>query len=270
MFTGRIDRLGYFLGGVYLVIPAIVVLAFVFGAPIIQPDLLDNFMGLMINIVGIICFIVILPILIGLTIRRLHDVAISGWFTAILCFPYVGGALSLVLLFLKSNNETNGYGTPQAPRGFMGILFGKKQDVAPTPATTARTETVQPGSLPKQDQIVEPAVITTKHSRLDGKRLLNIILAILAAGWLCVIGFAGLLFIFGTLEPQNGGLGDGILLLILPIFGLLLLSGFYFITAIALVIAQLIGRERVSWIHPLVAALLAAAIFVSARLLYPS
>lgn len=54
--------------------------------------------------------------LLAMSVRRLHDLGKSGWWTLIYLFPFGGPLIMLVFLVLKGQERTNEYGPdPLAP-----------------------------------------------------------------------------------------------------------------------------------------------------------
>jgi glutaredoxin/uncharacterized membrane protein YhaH (DUF805 family) len=55
-------------------------------------------------------------------ILRCHDINWSGWFSLILCIPYVGALFGLVLSFMPGSKEDNNYGSPSRMVSFPAAL----------------------------------------------------------------------------------------------------------------------------------------------------
>lgn len=79
-------------------------------------SLVSFIIGLIAGIIPILSILSLLYVLalivpsIGLGIRRLHDIGLSGWFFLIALIPYLGG-IALVLLFcIPGNDKANEYG----------------------------------------------------------------------------------------------------------------------------------------------------------------
>jgi uncharacterized membrane protein YhaH (DUF805 family) len=67
------------------------------------------------------CLASVIPAL-SLSVRRLHDLGLSGWWLLIWCVPLLGqalgGLLSLIIMFIPSPGGENQYGyDPRDPEG---------------------------------------------------------------------------------------------------------------------------------------------------------
>ena len=90
-FDGRVSRRQYWMFALYSML-----ISFVLG-----------FVGGLIPFLSIISLLYVLAILVpsvGLGIRRLHDLNLSGWFFLICIIPFIGG-IALVLLFCLPGDE---------------------------------------------------------------------------------------------------------------------------------------------------------------------
>ena len=67
----------------------------------------DNFMG----VVSTIYLLAVLFPSVAVTVRRLHDVGISGWWFLVAFIPFVGDIALLVLTVLDGSIGTNEYGS---------------------------------------------------------------------------------------------------------------------------------------------------------------
>ena len=66
---------------------------------------------------GVIILLGLLISLVAITVRRLHDVGLSGWWSLICFIPYVG-FLVLILFFLKGDKRENNYGYSPSAKGY--------------------------------------------------------------------------------------------------------------------------------------------------------
>jgi len=115
-FTTRLSRKKFFY---YLVIPVILIVLpeFLFGGGwFFGFDLTDyfmNFQKILIknSLVGIpgLCYI---SVIFSLSIRRLHDINKSGWFSLFLLIPVLRFLFILYLLLTSGEKETNKWGDP--------------------------------------------------------------------------------------------------------------------------------------------------------------
>lgn len=96
-FNGRVSRHQYWVFVLYLAI-----IGFVLG-----------FIGGLIPFLKIFALLFCLALVIpsvGLGIRRLHDLNLSGWFYLIAFVPFVGGLVLLFLFCMPGDNESNKFG----------------------------------------------------------------------------------------------------------------------------------------------------------------
>jgi uncharacterized membrane protein YhaH (DUF805 family) len=129
MFSGRIDRVGYFLGAVYTLMPIIVfLLLYIFSAAFFgtEGNVLRSSVNVVLFFFGSIYSLLLLPVTIGLTIRRWHDLNETGWLTLLNFIPVVSSIIGLVLLFVRGTAGPNNHGEPLHMRSLTEVLFGKK------------------------------------------------------------------------------------------------------------------------------------------------
>ena len=117
MFNGRIDRIrvvGILVYTVILFILLFVLFLMAWGATL--SDDIYIYMMLMLLLLYI-------PLAIGVSIRRFHDLGFSGWWT-ILNFTPAILILLPVLIFMKGQDKVNKYGSP-VPKGrhSVGLLL---------------------------------------------------------------------------------------------------------------------------------------------------
>lgn len=121
MFKRRINRIGFLLGGIYLL--PLLILSFVFdiisAAHSSAAFRVLDVVSILISIMG---FIAAFPINISLLMRRLHDVGLSGAFSLFIFVPLAGAVLVLYLLFARGKKETNQYGPPVQSLNFLVVL----------------------------------------------------------------------------------------------------------------------------------------------------
>jgi len=128
MFSGRLNRIGYFLGGLYLIIPLLIVLGIQF---LIRGSALSASSRGGINIisvlVGLVAVILIIPAGLSLGIRRWHDLNQSGWLVLLNLIPFVSIITGIMLLFVPGTKGPNTYGSPDSsPSKPKKVLFGKR------------------------------------------------------------------------------------------------------------------------------------------------
>ncbi|MCP1674498.1 uncharacterized membrane protein YhaH (DUF805 family) [Natronocella acetinitrilica] len=64
--------------------------------------------------VSIVWLMVIVPPLVGVGVRRLHDIGLSGWWHLVALIPFVGPPLTLLVMLLPGRRGANRYG--ESPR----------------------------------------------------------------------------------------------------------------------------------------------------------
>ncbi len=96
-FGGRISRRQYWMFALFSILVGIVIGIVAGIIPILSP-------------VSVLYLLAILVPSIGLAVRRLHDIGLSGWFFLISIIPYVGMIALLLLLCLPGDAKTNAYG----------------------------------------------------------------------------------------------------------------------------------------------------------------
>ncbi len=60
---------------------------------------------------------------IAVSVRRLHDVGLSGWLYLISFIPYIGGLFMLVIALIPGNTGHNKYGPDPHERGTADIFI---------------------------------------------------------------------------------------------------------------------------------------------------
>ena len=104
LFVGRLDEKNYFYGAIG---------SFVLG-----------YILEMIPVIGLIVAILLLVLGFGLTIRRLHDINVTGWASIVLIIPFVGILFVIYLCWKKGDVATNTYGAvPEKNRDFFRALL---------------------------------------------------------------------------------------------------------------------------------------------------
>lgn len=117
----RLGRKHYFWG--QLLIVAI-------SAPIFILLVISNLLVL-IWIFSIVYLLIAFPITIGMGIRRLHDIGLSGWWLLLWFVPIAGAILGLLLLFARGDHSRdNDYGPSPAGSKFSisNTYFGMGRD----------------------------------------------------------------------------------------------------------------------------------------------
>ncbi len=82
----------------------------------------DGGLGALISALGVWLFVylviwlIFLPAIVTVSIRRLHDIGMSGWFVLLCLVPYIGGIFMLVCAFIPSQAYVNQYGPIPKPQ----------------------------------------------------------------------------------------------------------------------------------------------------------
>ncbi len=104
LFEGRIDNMNYLYGAV-----GSIVLGFVLG---------------MIPVIGLLVGLALAVLGIGMTVRRFHDINVTGWATLVLVIPFVGFLVVVYLCWKHGDVAANPYGAAPDPKrdAFKAIL----------------------------------------------------------------------------------------------------------------------------------------------------
>lgn len=97
-FDGRVSRREYWMFSLYSILVSIALQIVIL---ILSP----------LAIVSLLYAVALLVPSIGLGIRRLHDINLSGWFFLIALVPFIGGLALLFLFCLPSDKGKNDFGT---------------------------------------------------------------------------------------------------------------------------------------------------------------
>jgi uncharacterized membrane protein YhaH (DUF805 family) len=168
MFNGRIDRTGFILGSLYQYgsILAIIILYGLFNlltvlAGVGQGEFRSG-INILLYLLGFVWIVGLIPVSVGLSIRRWHDMNESGWFYLFYFLPIVGNFVFFVQVFARgSGDEPNRFGQKLSPRGFDRVIFGPhKEDIvitspAPLPQAPVQQQVlpVEPPQPPTSTQI---------------------------------------------------------------------------------------------------------------------
>lgn len=125
-FSGRIGRLGYLIGHVYILLANMALLITIFLIMPAMSFLEDSPLRMIINIPLFLIVIVIVALTflasISLIVRRQHDLG-HPWFWILLSFiPLVGFIYSFYLLLMPGKKESNQWGEPVTSLNFFTVL----------------------------------------------------------------------------------------------------------------------------------------------------
>lgn len=119
MFTGRLGRLQYFLGQL--------VASLVTGVVVIVIMLLLNLhlglAGRIFSLFALAVYACYTFVLLGLIMRRMHDIEWSGWWVLSLFIPIVSFIVALILLFKPGKKGANRFGKPPKPGLELGYVL---------------------------------------------------------------------------------------------------------------------------------------------------
>ncbi len=83
----------------------------------------SNYLGLQLAAVmgplGLFVMLGLLAIYVNVTIKRVHDLGLTGWFCLLLGLPLI----SLILIVLPGSKQENRYGPPVKPAPMKAILY---------------------------------------------------------------------------------------------------------------------------------------------------
>lgn len=159
MFTGRLGRLGYILGNLYFFVPLIAVIllyaitSFIFGTVAVEPTAsaaiaddslfegdgyaqsspVRSILNAILFLFGAAWIIMLVPVSIGLMVRRWHDMNQTGWLALLGFVPFVSLVVFIVQLFVPGTDGPNNFGDKNSHLGFIPVLFGSKQPVRTSP-----------------------------------------------------------------------------------------------------------------------------------------
>lgn len=130
MYSGRIDRVGFFAGSAFLLLPLLLPLALYYtfigmvGTNGADASIADSVTKLVLFFVWAV-WLLLLPIYFGLMIRRLHDIGMSGWLSLLHLVPFTNIVLYVMLLLVPGSAGSNHYGPPATEKDPQRILFGE-------------------------------------------------------------------------------------------------------------------------------------------------
>ncbi|MEX0881336.1 MAG: DUF805 domain-containing protein [Candidatus Saccharimonadales bacterium] len=124
MFSGRLNRLGYLMSIVYIILYFLIPVALqllVSGAS--GAKTLVNLTTILMGMVGVALAI---PVGISIGIRRWHDLNQSGFFVLLGLIPFVGLIAFIIQLLFPGTQGANKYGDPDTgPATIKKVLFGR-------------------------------------------------------------------------------------------------------------------------------------------------
>jgi uncharacterized membrane protein YhaH (DUF805 family) len=116
-FSGRANRREWWIFWFFYCLPAVMLISFALITPKhFFADDSDFFISLVLFVFGLfiifafLWYLFLLVPLLAVTIRRFHDIGLSGWWWFLTLIPIVGGIFLLVCLLVRGKPETNAYG----------------------------------------------------------------------------------------------------------------------------------------------------------------
>ena len=132
MFGGRLGRVDFFLGGIYLILPLLiaallqVAAGFIFTTVVGSRPPAEIILNIITLLVGIVTALISIPVSISLYVRRFHDLNQSGWLTLLTLVPFVNFRVWLALLVLPGTAGVNNYGIPVRDHNIWVVLGFKR------------------------------------------------------------------------------------------------------------------------------------------------
>lgn len=119
LFKGRIGRMQYFVTSIILMLvvlfPGNLFVSFSFE--------FDGIILLIFLLMLFVVYVVSMTLEISITVRRLHDIGMSGWFTLILFVPFLNLLWVLYLLFRRGEGVPNKYGPVPERKNYTRVLL---------------------------------------------------------------------------------------------------------------------------------------------------
>lgn len=161
MFTGRIDRKGFVIGYLFAYLPVIVFtlgivfLNYVVHTPFNSKSLFPVTIPTML-VFGIYLITFYYPVIIGLSLRRWHDMGQPGWWSFLQLWSTIGLLVAIFQMVYPGENEQNEYGQPESPRRLRDILFGARS--INTQSATVPPSQQQTGIQPPENPSANPHI----------------------------------------------------------------------------------------------------------------
>lgn len=108
-FRGRARRKEYWAFVLFMILGGMALGGVIGIVAAVSGQERDSLPMMTIVLVGIFCVAMILPS-IAVTVRRIHDLGLSGWFYLLILIPYVGGIILFVFTLLPSQKHDNKWG----------------------------------------------------------------------------------------------------------------------------------------------------------------
>ena len=112
-FRGRVARLRYFLQSLAIIGVLFVVIACIAAVPhLLAAERVLEHEGVVLAGIAamIIAYVVAMVLLVFVSIKRLHDLDLSGWFYLVMLIPLISFLFSLYMLFAPGTDGPNRYG----------------------------------------------------------------------------------------------------------------------------------------------------------------
>lgn len=112
--SGRANRMGFFLANIFIAVASIVpvfLLSIVYAVQMSYPDFKLSLWIVAPILIVSLSFLVALSIFqFFLTVQRLHDLNLSGWFYLVFCLPIINTVFAIYILLAKGTDGTNTFG----------------------------------------------------------------------------------------------------------------------------------------------------------------
>jgi uncharacterized membrane protein YhaH (DUF805 family) len=126
LFRGRLSRINFNFGlllQAVIILPLVLIPALSFFKPGALASGLAVASGPM-QILSDIAYALGVLATLSLSVRRLHDVGLNGWWAALFFVPVVDGLFILYLCFARGRGEINQWGEPDARRLSFRVIIG--------------------------------------------------------------------------------------------------------------------------------------------------
>ena len=117
-FKGRSRRKEYWS---FQLLNVLILMALVAGLFLLEEfRAIESIFNLITGVLLVYVFILVIPSL-ALTVRRLHDINMSGWWILIYLLPYLGSLILLIFCCMDSHSEVNKWGENPKAKQSMAI-----------------------------------------------------------------------------------------------------------------------------------------------------
>ena len=133
LFSGRLNRMNYFLGILFGLLPFFLMVSIwgivniisgTFGTGQVNSNFgVEVLNTIVVPVLFALSFIWFVAWTIMLAFRRCHDFNVTGWLAMFGFIPYVNAVFGLILLFVPGTSGANKYGNLTVGRKFIPSIF---------------------------------------------------------------------------------------------------------------------------------------------------